>query len=250
MPFLLIFIFTLISYQAQAAIEKVKNESELTFIQTGGNSNVESYNLKTATSILTQDYTFSLSGHYFLSTYEKEDENGSLQDIESARNWDIALKGERNLSKRFNAFSQVQFEGDKFSGYTQRDNYDIGGKYKIITTDKENLFVELGYRYTVERKAEPAEDEDSIKYDNKGRLYAEYDKKISEALSSKFWIEYLPNFTEEEDYIISFEPSLSVLLNNIFSLKMAYKGIYDNQPNIEGNKYLDFNYTTSLIARY
>jgi hypothetical protein len=33
-------------------------------------------------------------------------------------------------------------------------------------------------------------------------------------------------------------------------LKTGYKGIYDNQPNIEGNEYTDFTFTTSILAKF
>ena len=64
-----------------------------------------------------------------------------------------------------------------------------------------------------------------------------------------------PNFSESDDYLISFEPSIAVAMNKTFSLKVAYKGDYDNEPAVdadsgERNEYLDYTTTTSLIAKF
>lgn len=173
--------------------KKVKNESELSFIQIGGNSNVENYNVSTKTQLTEDKFIYTLGGSYFLSLYESTDEDGDTVDVESARNWIASLKLERDLNKRVNIFTQVLMEGDKFSGFTQRDNYDLGAKYKIIQTDKNQFFFELGYRYSVERLVEKNDDNESILYANKARLFIEYNKDRSKSLSYKTWIEYLAN---------------------------------------------------------
>lgn len=228
----------------------ISNESELSIIQTGGNSNVATYNVKTQTKFSYQKYSNTIGGHYFLSVYEDDNDNGDTVDIESARNWDIFVKTERIYSKRFNFFTQVQMEGDTFSGFTQRDNYDIGIKYKIIEIEKVNFFTELGYRYSVEHKDTAEENESSVKPSNKGRWAISYEKKHTQALTYKFNMEYLPNFSYGEDYIVNLEPALSFLLTNIFSLKFSYLSTYDNLPADASNEKLDFKYTTSLIAKY
>ncbi len=233
-----------------AQLEKFENESEVTSIKTGGNTNVQTYSLKSTSKLIYDKYIFTFSGHYFLSLFRTVDNNGDTVDQESARNWDFSAKGERDLNKRLNVFTGIRYEGNEFSGFTQRDNYDIGGKYKIINTDKEKFFTELGYRYSVERLTEPNSDGDDILFDNKGRLYIEYKKTVNEALSYTLWVEYLPNFSRPEDYLVNFEPSLSVLLTSIFSLKVSLVGNYDNRPGIEGNKNLDYTNATTLIARF
>ena len=37
--------------------------------------------------------------------------------------------------------------------------------------------------------------------------------------------------------------------NNIFSMKLAYQAVYDNEPISSENEYLDYTYTTSLIIK-
>lgn len=230
---------------------KVSNESQLSVIQTGGNSSVETYNLKTTSKLNKGLNNYELGGHYVLGT-SKNKESGDVE--KSALNWDAYVQYARDVSDKTSLYGKLQMEGDEFSGYKQRDNYDIGAKYSFIKSDKKNLFAEAGLRYTLEKALVRDEDgEDVFKY-NKGRLYSEYSEKKNKSLTYKFWIEYLPNFTDNEKYLFSFEPSLSFLLSETFSFKFAYKGSYNNDPGRDeaGDRleYLDYTTTTSLIAVY
>lgn len=230
--------------------EEVKwsNQSEASIIQTGGNTNLETYNLKTDVSRKKGKRIYSAGGHYTLGVSKTEDDNGDEIRTETARNWDARLKYEQELSIKGNGYAGVQYEGDTFSGFEQRDNYDIGGKYKMHEGDDFNTFFELGYRYTIERTTTRNEDDEDEFHDHKGRVFWELNHKVREGLSYRFWTEYIYNFTRTEDYLINFEPSMAFTLTSIFSIKLAYKGMYDNDPAIDGNKYLDWTYTTSLIA--
>lgn len=233
------------------ASTKFSNESEVSLIQTGGNSSVETYNAKTLSKWAKEKRTYSFGGHYTLGTAEQTDETtGDSQKVESARNWDVMGKYEQILSGKLSGYFSVQYEGDKFSGINQRENLDLGAKYTITNTDKTQSFAELGARYTIEKRTEEDEEgEDTFNF-TKARIYYEIAHKKSESLSYKFWFEYLPNFTESEDYIITYEPSIAYVLTSTFSLKTAYRAVYDNVPNVEGFENTDYTFTTSLLAKF
>jgi putative salt-induced outer membrane protein len=63
------------------------------------------------------------------------------------------------------------------------------------------------------------------------------------------WTEFLYNFSNSTDYRVNAEPSLSVILTDVFSLKLAYLINYRNLPAVAGKKQLDTLYTTSLVAK-
>jgi putative salt-induced outer membrane protein len=251
--FKILFAFLIIN-NALATDSVVKNESELSLIQTGGNSSVETYNLKTESNLKKEKKSYSFGGHYTLGSSEQTDTNGDKEKIESARNWDFHTRYEQDMSEKFSGFFGLQYEGDEFSGYKQRENIDLGAKYIITKTDKVNSFTELGARYTIERKVLRDDDNEDVFNYTKARLYYEFARKSSESFSYKFWAEYIPNFTESKDYLISFEPSINYVLSNTFSLKTAYKGVYDNEPALDAaknrNEYLDYTFTTSIIAKF
>ena len=247
--FYFLLLLLVVSTPGHTEVIKTTNESELTFIQTGGNTAIETYNVKTETKFHTQDYILSLGGHYFLSLYETKNSDDETIKVESARAWDVSTKLEKEMSKRLNFFAGLQIESDKFSGFQQRDNYDIGGKYSFIKTDKKTFSTELGYRYSVEHEYNELQSNGNITTSNKARIHTEFEKQLNETLSYKLWIEYLANFTEPDDYMINLEPSMMVNLTNTFSFKIAYIGNYDNQPAAEKEK-LNFKYTMSLLANF
>ena len=247
MRILLSFLALTISLAAQA---EWKNQSELAVIKTGGNSELETYNLKTESTLEQGKRTYSFGGHYTLGTSVSEDEDGEEVKEESARNWDVHGKYTQELTKMTSGFIGIMYEGDEFAGYERRDNYDLGGKYKFVDTKKTKSFATLAYRYTKEKTIENEDGEQETFNDNKGVLYYELKRNVREGFDYKFWIEYVYNFTRTEDYLINLEPSLAFALNETFSVKLAYKYMYDNEPATEETEMVDYVYTTALLANF
>ena len=216
---------------------QLKNETELSVLASGGNSEVQTTNAKTTNLYKWEKYSSTFGGHY---TYG---ENGSSVSV---RNWDVNVRLEREISRKFALVVGEIIEGNKFTSIKARYNSDIGAKYYYSKNDRRNFFTELAYRYAIEDRYRPIENS----YDHKARLYTEYDEKYSETLQYKFWLEYVPNFSNGHDYLINGEASLTSILNSTFSLKVAYKGMYDNSPAFAGFKNYDYLTTTSLVAKF
>ncbi|MGE3608881.1 MAG: DUF481 domain-containing protein [Bacteriovoracaceae bacterium] len=225
---------TLVCYPVWA---QLSNESELATIQTGGNSQVQTINAKTTNNYLWIKNKVIFGGHY---TY------GETQNGVSARNWDLNGKYEREMTSRLSLVGGEIVEGNQFTGIKARYNTDAGLKYYYTKTDSKNIFSELSYRYTIEDRYSPIKNT----YDNKARFYNELSHKFSETVSYKFWLEYIPNFTTGKDYLVNGEASLTSILNSIFSLKIAYKGMYDNLPATAQLKNYDYMTTTSIVAKF
>lgn len=219
------------------AFAQLSNESELAYVQTGGNSDVQTANAKTVNtySWVTNKVTFG--GHYIYG----ETNNGV-----SARNWDANGKYEKAVSSHLSFTAGEVIEGNRFTGIKTRYNSDIGAKYYFIKTDLKTFFSELGYRYTIEDRYAPIENA----YDNKARFYNEWNHKISATVQYKFWLEFVPNFTDSRDYLVNGEASLTSILNSVFSLKVSYLGMYDNRPAFAGFKNYDHTTTTSIVAKF
>lgn len=224
----------LVSFQAFA---QFSNESELAILQTGGNSKVETYNAKTTSLIKWEKDQMKFGGHYIY---------GESDEAMSARNWDLNAKYERTLSDHVGITLGEVVEGNSFVGIKTRYNTDLGVKYYYIKTDNKNFFSELGYRYSIEERYAPQ----PTTYDSKIRLYNELTHKISETVQYKFWLEFIPNLTEDADYLINGEASLTAILNSVFSLKVAYLGMYDNRPAQTGFKNYDHTTTTAIVAKF
>lgn len=220
---------------SSAASAQYSNESELTVILNGGNTEQETWNAKTMNSYVKEKNTFKLGGHY---SYGKAD--GTL----NTRNNDINTRYERALSEKWSAFTAGQREEDFFASIDYRWNYDLGGIYKFMATDKQKLHAEGGYRRTLEADLSGRKTNGS-----KLRIYTEYTRQHSESVFFKIWVEALPNLSESDDWQINFEPSLNVTMSKTFTLKLAYLHKYDNEPTV-GSKNSDYQYTTALIAKF
>jgi putative salt-induced outer membrane protein len=218
------------------ALAKLAHESELSVLNTGGNSELQAYNVLTKNK-----YDFTKNSILFGGHYTYGEANNSL----SARNWDVNTKYEFGLTEKWSAILAETVEGNRFQDVKARYNSDVGAKYSAIKTDNQNWFFELAYRYTVEDRyiGENA-------YQHKARTYTEWSKKQSETVQWKLWLEYLPNFSNGTDWMMIGEASMTAILTSTFSLKVAYKGLYDHLPADPSLKHYDYITTTSLVAKF
>lgn len=227
----------------------LSNESSLSIVQTGGNAVSEAYNASTDTSYKPGTRDYRIYGNYTLS-YADDPKVEGIDKEENARNWIAGVEVTQDLSKKLGLLVGQNFEGNEFAGYEQRANSDLGLKYQFVKTDKLKSSLEIGYRYTDEKRVAVDEDGKDQFYFQKGNVTYRINQQITETTSYSFYIQYLPNFTEAEDYQINFEPALTVKMSDIFSLKVAYRGQYDNQLNPGVEEYLDHTTTTALVAKF
>lgn len=211
------------------------SEAEAGAIVVSGNNDSESYNAKAKSTYVWDKNSVIGSGRYL-----KTDSLG----VESARNWEAGVRYERELNDYFSLFVGQKAESDVYNGYVQRDSTDAGVKYFLTKTDNITWTTEAGYRYQV---TNPTAGE--VAKDSMGRAYTEYNQKIRQDLSFKYWLEYLPNFSNTEAYLVNTEASLNVMLNATFSLKVAYLLQYQNELPA-GAKYTTSTTTMNLVAKF
>lgn len=222
---------------AQETASTWKHESEASLVQVDGNTKTETYSAKQETTYTVGADAVKAKGRYLQTR---------TSGTETARAWDASLRYERALSERWSAFLQQGAESDPFAGYVQRDNTDLGAKYIVEKNDVTSFFLEAGARYTTENLVAAADRESYTG----GRLYAEYERALTGSLTGKFWIEYLPNFKESDAYLLNLEPSLSVMISEIFSLKLSYLTKYHEKTTLPGEERRDTTFTTSLVAKF
>jgi len=229
-------LITLLSLFSFNLLAKVENESELSLLKSGGNTEFATYNLKTNFKLIYSGFDIEAGGHY---TY------GTSGNLIISRNWDFALKETKKFSSsKFALYLGQQIEGDNFAGIDSRFNVDLGLKYQFLKDEKNNIKSEVGFRSTNEKQVGGTNETFS-----KARVYLEGERKHSKEISFKIWMEYLPNFTKSEDWIYTTEPSLNVSLSNTFSFKFGYKYIYQNLPPAGKGK-IDYLTSTTLIAKF
>lgn len=218
------------------AYAQVTNESEAGIASANGNTKTQTYTFKQLNSFTLEKNVFSLKARYL---------NAKANGIETARYFMGGLRYERELSNHFGLFAGETFEKDKFAGIDERLMTDAGGKYRFIDTDMTKLFSELGYRYMDEERLDG-----STAFSNYGRAYAEWENKWNTNFTTRYWAEYLPNISDNKDWQLNTELSMSAVLNSIFSLKAGILLRYDHFP-APGIAYkTDTLFTTALVAKF
>jgi putative salt-induced outer membrane protein len=221
--------------QATETPPPFKGEAEAGAIMVTGNSNSENYAAKAKASYTENKNIYTLSGQYIRT---------EANDVESVRNWNAGARYDRELTDYLGVFASQKIESDIYSGYLQRDSTDVGLKYWLTKGDKFNWSVEAGYRYSKTQNVLIA-----TTYDQMLRLYTEINTQIDKEFSFKYWIEYLPNMTNPDAYQVNTEASINVMLNSIFSLKLAYLLQYQNEPPPPG-EYSATTTTLNLVAKF
>jgi putative salt-induced outer membrane protein len=215
---------------------QLTNESEAGIASANGNTKTQTFNAKQL-----NDYKWDLNVVSFKARYL----NASASGSETARYFMTGARYEKQFSNHFGLFLGETFEKDKFAGIEKRLMTDFGGKYRFIETDMTKLFSELGYRYMHEDRLD-----DSSAYNHYARLYTEWENKWNTSFSTKYWVEFLPNISEDKDWQLNTELSLQATLNSIFSLKSGVLLRYDHFP-APGIVYkTDTLFTTALVAKF
>jgi len=226
-------VFLLLSFLAHA---QLTNESELGIASANGNTRTQTFSAKQL-----NDYKWDKNVFSFKARYLNAEANG----VESARYFMGGLRYEKQVSNHFGLFVGETLEKDKFAGIEKRLITDVGGKYRFIESEKTKLFSELGYRYMHEERLD-----ETFVFSNYGRFYTEWENKWNTSFSTKYWVEFLPNISEDKDWQLNTELSLSAVMNSIFSLKSGVLLRYDHFP-APGIVYkTDTLFTTALVAKF
>lgn len=212
------------------------NESSLSIVASNGNSRNQTFNIAQKNGYRFEANTLKTEIAYLRSR---------SADTESALNWGAGLRYERLVSQHTGAYVGQGVFSDRYAGIDLRYNSDIGVRYILINNDTLNWALETGYRYMSEHRVTPPDVFESL-----GRLYTEAGWKFSETSSTRYWIEYLPNITRPEGYMVNTEISLNTFLTSILSLKVAYLVKFNNAPPPEATTKYDTLVSTALVANF
>lgn len=229
-----LFLILLIISSVEAA--ELINETELGVASANGNTKTKSYNFKQLNDYKWEKNLIGLRSRYL---------NSKAGNDETARYFMVGLRYEKEVSHRIGIFGGETFEKDRFANIHQRFFTDVGGKYHFIDSETTKFFSELGYRYLHEDRID-----NTMTFNNYGRFYTEWENKWNPNFSTKYWVEYLPNFNVQNDWQMNSELSLWATLTSIFSLKTAFLVRYDHQPAPGVVYKSDTLLTTALVAKF
>ncbi len=220
-----------------ASVETVfRNESELGYVLTSGNTDVASLSAKQHNRWEGSDNAFHFNARYLRS---------SNQGIEQSLFWSAGFKYERLFSSLISGYLGQLVESNIYQKINQRYASDAGVKLNFYKREKDLIwFAEAGYRFARENYPSNFQDLQFM------RIYSEIENYWIESVSGKLNFEYLPNLTRWKGYQINSALSLSAALSVYFSLKTSYEFRFNNEPPAGTVSNSDRVLITAFVAKF
>ncbi len=251
MKFLIVLTLVFISLKTHAHWEA---ESDLGLISQSGNTKQDNTLLRTKWTKKSIKNIYTVHGQY-INSVGTTSEGLNVRLAESAQ---AGLKFTRTISKKLGIFIGFLWEKNHFAGFENRYSKDLGLKYNIKKTKGFYFFNETGYRQRTQYASVVGPGQGDKLETYFGRVYFELGGKLNSTLNFKFWIETLIDPKDSKNIEFNFKPSINVALGELLSstnparisLKVAYKGMYDNAPATQGLKRFDSILSTGIRVLY
>lgn len=236
---LVMLIFTYPALGKDTAKKKWANQTELTLIQTKGNSEVETFQFKNK---LTNKYTETLSSELKLGSLYSSD-----QEATTAERYLADGRMDYKLGSKFSTALNIGWKRDVFKGVDNR--YSIGPilTYRFIDGPNHFFKTEANLDYVYEEYTLETEDD----FLSAG-LLAAYEWVLSDKVKFTQSVKTIRDFKRKESYQIESITALIAKLNTYFSLKTSYQVNHDTDPVSEDDdlEKTDTLLTVALVADF
>ena len=212
----LVVVFALVT-GAYAEEKRWSDEAEVSFVDTGGNTDVVSLSAK---NLFKYKFTDKLEGTWKLGALY-----GESDGEKNAESYFTELRLDYLFTERFYSYANGGWMQDKFAGIDSRYHLGPGVGYKFLDGPKHLLAGELGVNYVQEEYIDNT-DEDYLV----GRAFVGYEYAFTEKSKFSQSLEFLYSFDDSEDYNLNSETALIAALNDYLSLKASYVVKFDNKP--------------------
>lgn len=212
----LLVVFSMVT-AVSAEEKKWVDEAELSFVDTGGNSDVVSLSAK---NLLRYTFSETLKGAWKLSAlYGKSD------GVKDAERYATELRLDYLITERLFLALIAGWLEDEFAGIESKYYLGPAVGYEFLNGPKHFLVGEVGLNYVAEEYIDGT-DKDSVE----GRAFGQYQYAFTEKNRFTQSLEFLYDFEDSEDYRVNSETALISALSDYLSLKTSYEVRYDNKP--------------------
>jgi putative salt-induced outer membrane protein YdiY len=209
--------------------------SQLSFLQTAGNTQVRTLGTGSELSYNPREWDVGFKGNYT---------NGVAQGVSVANSLNLDLRGARKLSEPLEAFVQVAFLRNPFNSFNARVAADLGLGYLVVRGDKHNLRTDFGGGVAKEDRTTGAQNTFATL-----NFTAKYRWKISETAEIQDTLAVIYSIRDSRDWRYKNELAVLSSLTSIFSLKLGYQMVQLNLP-APGFRKLDTQTTVAIVAKY
>ncbi|MEA1900804.1 MAG: DUF481 domain-containing protein [Thermodesulfobacteriota bacterium] len=217
--------------------KKWSDQAELSFVDTGGNTDVTSLSAK---NLLKYECSDDLQAAWKLGALY-----GQSDGEKNAESYFSDLRLDYLFTKHLYAFGNAGWSKDKFAGIDSRYYVGPGAGYKFLYGPKHFLVAEIGLNYVNEQYID-----DTDKEYLGGRAFAEYEYAFTDKNKFSQSVEYLHDFDDSNNYNVNSETALISALNDYLALKTSYIVKYDNQPVPSTLKDTDTILSVTLVVNF
>jgi putative salt-induced outer membrane protein len=212
-----------------------RDEAELSFVDTGGNTDVISLSAK---NLLKYQFSDELEGAWKLGALY-----GESDSEKTAESYFTELRFDYLLTERLYTYAFGGWMQDEFAGIDSRYYFGPGVGYKFVTGPKHFLVGETGLNYVKEEYTDHT-DKDYID----GRAFAKYEYAFTEKNRFSQSLEFLYDFDDSDNYRVTSETAVVSALSDYVSLKASYVIKYDNEPIPKTLKETDTTLAVTLVV--
>jgi putative salt-induced outer membrane protein len=215
--------------------KKLEDTAELSYVQTSGNTDIVTFSGKNKLV------------YHFLERWAGTWNVGAL--FSEVDGEDTAERYYTDLRLDFKATEHLFYYGlggwlrDEFAGFENRYFGGLGAGYHFLTGDKHFLSAEAGLNYASEEYIDGTE-EDFYE----GRIFGNYTYALNPKTKFSQDLEYLDNFDDSAKYKIKSVSSVTTMLTDQFSLKLAYEIFYNNEPTPDTLETTDTIFSAALVV--
>lgn len=222
---------------APAQEKKWEDAAELSYVQTGGNTNVLTFSGKNSLK-----YSFS---EKWTGTWDLGLLYGKTDGIKTAERYLTDLRTDYEASDTLYFYALGGWLKDEFAGIVKRTYIGPGAGYKFWTGDRHYLSAEGGLNYARETHTDGS-DSNFLE----GRLLGKYEYHLNPKTKFTQTAEYLHNFDDAGKFRINTVSGLSTQLTDMFSLKVTYEMNYQHEPSPETLKKTDTRFSVALVVNF
>jgi putative salt-induced outer membrane protein YdiY len=209
--------------------------SELSFVSTGGNADVQTLGIGLSTIHRTNKWETAANGSFVRSVAD---------GLESARSLTAGLRQSVKISPRLDLFGRSSYRRDLFAGIEHRGSLDAGLGFKLVNTGAQQLKIDLGSGYLREERSNgPALSSAILNNVNTWRW------QVREALTFANDVAITLPLEDAHAWRVSNLFSVTTALTDMFAVKLSYSTNYLNRP-VPGFGRTDTIASAALVTRF
>jgi putative salt-induced outer membrane protein len=214
-----------------------QDEAELSYVQTGGNTDIVTLSGKNRLK-----YRFS---DQWAGTWDVGALYAETDGVKAAERYNTDLRVDYQFAEQLYFFGAAGWLQDKFSGIDERYYIGPGAGYHFPTGDRHLVSVEAGLNYASQAYINGTKD-DYLE----GRLFGKYEFVLTPKTKFSQTAEYLHNFNDSGKFYVIAMTGLTTTLTDILSVKLTYHINYANEPVPDDLENTDTIFTVALVVNF